>query len=152
VVAAVTLALLAIVAVGLSTGSPSPTDRGYAIEQRLRCPTCQSASVAVSPSETAAGMRRIVAEQVAAGRTDEEILSYFTQRYGQWVLLEPPFAGQTLLLWLLPFVAASGGLLVLLTRSRSRLEGHDELPDAERQRVAEAILAYRERDDEDDEP
>lgn len=151
-IAAVTVALLAIAAVGLSTGGQSAGDRAYAIEQRLRCPTCKSVSVAVSPSETAAGIRRVVAEQVEAGRTDEEIIGYFTQRYGQWVLLEPPFAGQTLLLWLLPLAAAGGGLLVLLTRGRGRAGDCDELPESERQRVAAALLAYREREDEDDEP
>ena len=151
-VAAVIGILLAIAAVGLSTGGQSPGDRAYAIEQRLRCPTCKSVSIAVSPSETAAGMRRIVAEQVQAGRSDEEILGYFTERYGQWVLLEPPFAGQTLLLWLLPLAAGGGGLLVLLTRSRRRAGRGEELPEAERQRVAAALLAYRERNAEDDEP
>ncbi|MCB2412545.1 cytochrome c-type biogenesis protein CcmH [Demequina sp. TTPB684] len=151
-VAAVTLALLAIAAGGLVAGNQSPEDRAYAIEQRLRCPTCKTVSVAESPSETAAGMRQIVAEQVAAGRTDEEIFDYFTQRYGQWVLLEPPFAGQTLLLWLLPLAAAGGGLLVLLTRGRVTAAAPDELSDAERRRVAAALDAYREREPEDDEP
>ncbi|MHB1165197.1 MAG: cytochrome c-type biogenesis protein [Candidatus Nanopelagicales bacterium] len=151
-VAAVTVALLAIAAAGLSTSGQPPGDRAYAIEQRLRCPTCKSVSVAESPSETAAGMRRIVAEQVATGRTDEEILGYFTARYGQWVLLEPPFAGQTLLLWLLPVAAAGGGLLLLLTRGRGRARDRHELPESERQRVAAALRAYREREDEDDEP
>ncbi len=151
-VAAVIGILLAIAAVGLSTGAQSAGDRAYAIEQRLRCPTCQSVSIAASPSETAAGMRRIVAEQVEAGRSDEEIFGYFIERYGQWVVLEPPFAGQTLLLWLLPFAAGGGGLLVLLTRSRRRAGGGGELPETERRRVAAALLAYRERNDEDDEP
>ncbi len=152
VFAAVTLALLAIAAVGLLAGNQSPGDRAYAIEQRLRCPTCKSVSVAESPSQTAAGMRQIVAEQVAAGRTDEEIFGYFTQRYGQWVLLDPPFAGQTLLLWLLPLAAAGGGVLVLLTRGKVGAADPDQLSDAERQRVAAALDAYRDREPEDDEP
>ena len=68
--AALIVALIAAAAVIMLTSGDEPRDRAYALEQRLRCPTCKTVSIAESPSETAAGMRRIVAQQVAAGRSD----------------------------------------------------------------------------------
>ena len=117
--AAVTLTLVAIVAFGLVRGGGTGDDRVHSITQRLRCPVCQAESVADSPSTTARAMARVVEQQVRAGRTDQQILGFFRQRYGRWILLDPPRSGDTLLLWLLPPAALAAGLVVLL-RSRSR--------------------------------
>lgn len=144
-------ALLAVVAIGLLTAEPSGQDRAYALEQRLRCPTCKSVAITESQSQTAASMRQIVADQVAAGRSDEQIIAYFTDRYGQWVLLDPPVGGQTLLLWLLPLLAAGTGVIVLVTRSRRPAEEPGDLPEPERHRIEAALQEYRSRA-EDDEP
>lgn len=108
-----TFALLAVAVVGLFSGSPEPRDRAYELEQRLRCPTCQTVSVADSPSETATAMRTAIDGQVAAGRSDEEILGYFRQRYGAWVLLDPPARGRTLLVWALPGLAVVVAAMVV---------------------------------------
>lgn len=145
-------ALLAVVVVGLATGRRGGEDRAYTLESRLRCPACTQVSIAESPSETAAGMRRVVADQIAAGRSDEQIITYFEDRYGAWVLLDPPPRGGTLLLWLLPVIAAVIGLAVTLTRARHAHAPTEELSAAERYRVAEAVREYRLRMDEEDEP
>ncbi|GAA3137395.1 cytochrome c-type biogenesis protein CcmH [Kribbella aluminosa] len=145
-------ALLAVVVVGLATGQRGGVDRAYTLESRLRCPVCKQVSIAESPSETAASMRRIVADQIAAGRSDEQIITYFEDRYGVWVLLDPPPRGGTLLLWLLPVIAAVIGLAVTLTRARHAHAPTEELSAAERHRVAEAVREYRSRMDEEDEP
>lgn len=146
------LGLLGVTAFGLVSGSGGEQDRVAALEYRLRCPTCKTVSIAESPSETAASMRKIVAEQVAAGRTDEQIVAYFTSRYGEWVLLDPPRSGDTLLLWLLPLAAAAAGLAVILSRTRSSPGAPAELPDAEREQVQAALHRYRLRAEEDEEP
>lgn len=117
--AALILALLAAAAVIVLTSGGEPRDRAYAMEQRLRCPTCKTVSIAESPSETAAGMRRIVARQVAAGRSDAEIIGYFQERYGEWVLLDPPPRGRSLLLWAAPLIVAIGALLLVVLRVRA---------------------------------
>lgn len=144
-------ALLAVIAVGLLTAGPVTEDRAYALEQRLRCPTCKSVAIAESPSQTAAGMRQIVEDQVAAGRGDEQIIAYFTDRYGQWILLDPPAKGEGLLLWVLPLLAAGVGVAVLLTRSRRPRDEPADLPGPERNRVEAALLEYRSHA-EDEEP
>lgn len=113
-----------VIVVGLLTAPPQPADRVEALASRLRCPVCQSVSVAESPSETARAMREIIAQQVAEGRSDEEIVAFFVDRYGEWVILAPPARGGTLALWLLPpAVLLIGVVLATGRRRRLRLPG-----------------------------
>lgn len=84
--------------------------RVFAIAAELRCPVCTSESVAQSGATTSVEMRSLIAEQLAAGKTRAEILAYFQERYGDWILLRPPRRGVYLWVWLAPAVAA----LVLL--------------------------------------
>lgn len=118
----VTVALAAVVVVGLIIGEDSEQDRVRALGNRIKCPVCQGESIADSPSETATAMMEIVAERVAAGQSDKQIIEYFTSRYGDGILLDPPFAGRTLLLWLLPLVAVGGGVWMILGRKRAATE------------------------------
>lgn len=132
--------LLGVAIVGMLTAGPRAENRAYELEQRLRCPVCQSVSIAESPSETAQAMRVAVAEQVAAGRSDQEIIDYFRARYGDWVLLDPPVAGSTLLVWLLPLAGAVMGAAVLVTmRLRRRRDLHEDLTVEQRDRLARAL-------------
>lgn len=143
------VATLAVVAWGLLARSSSAVDPTYSLEQRLRCPTCQSVSIADSPSETAAAMRQEVAQQVAAGRTDEEVFDYFRARYGDWVVLDPPVQGMTLLVWLLPVGAAGIALIVLATLPRRQVP---PLPEDERERVLHELDRVRPIAAEEEEP
>lgn len=135
------LGLLAITVLTLSTaGRPAP-DRVQELAQRLRCPVCKSVSVAESPSDTAVAMRGVIAEQVAAGRSDPEIVAYFRARYGDWVLFDPPAAGVTLALWLAPAAAAVLGAGLLLIRSRGRPRGPAPALSAPDQERVDAAVA-----------
>lgn len=86
----------------------------------LRCLTCEGQSVADSPSPVAAGMREVIAEQLAAGRTPDEIRDWFVERYGAEVLASPPPDGIGALLWVLPAVALLAGLLLAARTVRRR--------------------------------
>lgn len=142
------VSLLAVAVVGLLTAGSGPADRAYELEQRLRCPVCKSVSIAESPSETAQTMRIAVAEQVAAGRTDQEIIGYFRARYGGWVLLDPPASGPTLILWVLPVAAVVvGGIAVFLVRRRPEPGG--DLTAGQRERVGHAVEQARSTDDDE---
>ena len=91
----------------------------YDVAAELRCVVCQNLSVADSPSEMAAQMRGIVRERLAAGESPAEVRAYFVARYGDWILLAPPRRGFTLLVWVVPYVAALLGIAlvaVLVTR------------------------------------
>lgn len=114
----VTLVLAAVVVIGLVMGDSAPQDRVDTLGSRIKCPVCQGEAIGDSPSETALAMVEIVKEKVAAGETDTQIVDYFTARYGDGILLDPPFAGRTLLVWLLPVAAVAGGVWMILTRRR----------------------------------
>lgn len=141
-IVAVAVALLAVAAVGLLTGRSGGIDRGYELQQRLRCPVCTSVSIAESQSDTAVAMRRAVDEQIAAGRSDKEIVDYFRARYGDWVLIDPPAQGRTLLVWLLPAAAALAGLATVLARARRTPPAADDLSPTDRARVDAALARH----------
>jgi cytochrome c-type biogenesis protein CcmH len=89
-----------------------------AIASQLRCVVCQNLSVADSPSEMAHQMRALIRERLTAGDKPAEVMAYFVQRYGDWVLLSPPPRGLNLILWFAPFAAVAGGLALVLTLVR----------------------------------
>ena len=104
--------------------------RGVAAQ--LRCPVCQGLSLADSPSELALEMKDVVRDQLAAGRTPDEVKAYFVAKYGEWILLEPPRRGVNLVAYLLPGVAIVAGLgviwLMLGRWTRGGRSPVDELP------------------------
>ena len=112
------VALVGVIVVGLLIGDPTPEDRVQAIGERIKCPVCQGESIATSPSDTAQAMMDVVAEKVGLGESDEQIIAYFQASYGTGILLDPPFSGKTLLVWLLPVPALGGGIWMMLARRR----------------------------------
>ena len=111
------------------------------LEEKLRCLVCQNQTLADSGAELAGDLRRQVREQVAAGRSDEEIVSFLVQRYGDFVLYDPPFKAATALLWIGPFLLfliAAAVLIVTLRRRRNAPEEAALGP--EDRRVVERVL------------
>ena len=124
------MAVFAVVIVaGIAMGEETESDRVQSLGSRIKCPVCQGEAIADSPSETARAMMDIVAERVAAGDSDGEIIDYFTQRYGDGISLDPPFGGRTLVLWILPFIAAGVGVVMILGRRRKASD--DEMAEPE---------------------
>ena len=112
----------------------------------IRCVVCQSQSIDESDAEIAAQLRNLIREQLAAGKSPEEIRSYLVARYGDFVLLDPPFKSGTLILWLGPFalagIALAGGFGVLRRRRAAKDAAGlapPDLSDSER-RPVEALL------------
>ncbi|GAA5512977.1 cytochrome c-type biogenesis protein CcmH [Deinococcus carri] len=90
--------------------TPQQQAQAVAVERNLRCPLCDTGeSIAESRSDISAKMRESVREQVAAGRSEGQIYDYFAQRYGNFVLLDPPKTGRNLLLWGAPLAALALG-------------------------------------------
>ena len=83
------------------------------VAAQLRCVVCQNLSVADSPSEMANQMRAIVRERLQAGESPEQVVQYFVDRYGEWILLAPRRQGFNLLVWLGPVVAVAAGLAIV---------------------------------------
>ena len=143
--AALVLAALPAQAQVANPGAAAPPERlesrVFEIAQQLRCPTCVSESVADSSAGISIEMRNQIQAQLEEGRSEAEILAFFQERYGDWVLLEPPRRGIHLIVWWLPGIALAAGalglaaLMVRWTRNARRLAEEAPLSDEERARV-----------------
>ncbi|MDA8230402.1 MAG: cytochrome c-type biogenesis protein CcmH [Magnetospirillum sp.] len=100
---------------------PAQEARAEKIGQGLRCLVCQSESIENSNADLARDLRVIVRERVKAGDSDRQVVGYVVARYGDYVLLKPPFKARTLVLWGGPFALLLGalGVLVVFFRRRS---------------------------------
>ena len=103
---------------GLEPGPPPPEEQVDPIAQeigsKLRCPVCQGLSVADSTSEAAVIMQRRIQDFVRAGYSEAEIRDYFSSKYGEWVLLDPPREGLNWIIWAGPGVMLCGGLALVI--------------------------------------
>ena len=103
-------------------GSAVPTARADSLDEQtrqiarqLRCPICESVSVADSPAELAVQMRGLIRKKLEAGDSEQQIIASFVEAYGDSVLLEPPRRGLGWIFWLAPVAAVLiGGLLLAL--------------------------------------
>jgi cytochrome c-type biogenesis protein CcmH len=83
------------------------------VGKQLQCPICSGATVADSPSDLAGQMRGVIRTKLQAGESDQQIVDYFVERYGDGVLIEPPRRGISLLVWVAPvIVLIAGGFLL----------------------------------------
>jgi cytochrome c-type biogenesis protein CcmH len=115
---AATVVLAVIVVAGLFMGDARPEDRVATLGASIKCPVCQGEAIIDSPSPTAQAMMEVLEEKVAAGETDRQIFEYFQQRFGDGIVLDPPFEGKTLVVWLTPIVGLIAGGLLISTRRR----------------------------------
>ncbi len=116
----------------------------FAIGSELRCPTCVSESVSQSSSAIAREMRQIIQDQLDEGRSRAEILAFFQERYGDWILLNPPARGVLLIVWAAPVLAVLVGVGLLVRLMRRWRAAAAEAPDidpADRERVRAALAA-----------
>lgn len=115
--------------------------RMIGLAENLRCLVCQNESLASSHAELAEDLRREVREQMAQGKSDQEIIDYLVARYGDFVLYKPPVKSYTILLWYGPFalLLIAVGVLVFQLRKRRRLVQESELTPEAQQR-ADSLL------------
>src|SRR5215471_11927690 len=88
--------------------------RVHDVASQLKCLVCQGESVADSPATLSQQMRGIIRQQLQSGKSEQEVIQYFVSRYGDRILLSPPWQGLTLLAWLVPIVLMLGGILILV--------------------------------------
>ena len=116
---------------------PGQEERAREIGRELRCLVCQNQSIEDSDADLARDLRRIVREKVAAGESDGAVREFVHARYGDFVLLRPPFNAATLALWATPILALGGGILaILLLCRRAAPAGPAPLTAEERGRLA----------------
>jgi cytochrome c-type biogenesis protein CcmH len=107
---------------------PALQARFERITLQLRCLVCQNESIADSNAELAGDLRRQVREMLVAGKSDDAIFAFMTDRYGEFVRFNPPIEPKTLLIWGAPFIMLLlGGIIIYrVARQRSRLPLDDE--------------------------
>ncbi|CAA7621512.1 Cytochrome c-type biogenesis protein CcmH [Magnetospirillum sp. LM-5] len=123
---------------------PALEKRAHTLGKELRCLVCQSESIEDSNADLAKDLRIIVREQIGKGASDEQVKKFVVDRYGDYVLLNPPFKGATLVLWLGPFGLLAVSLVAAWAFFRRRAKGQAPagsapLSDAEKRRL-EALL------------
>jgi cytochrome c-type biogenesis protein CcmH len=111
------------------------------LSQELRCLVCQNETLADSRADLAEDLRREIREQIKAGKSDQEIIAFLTQRYGEFILYRPPVKPKTYLLWFGPFVLLLLGLVILFSyvRRRRDLISEQPLSNADRRRAEELL-------------
>ncbi|MDE0409788.1 MAG: cytochrome c-type biogenesis protein CcmH [Alphaproteobacteria bacterium] len=118
--------------------------RARALHEGLRCMVCQGQSIGDSDAALARDMRAIVRERIAAGESDADVRGFLTDRYGDYVLLDPPVKPETYALWFGPaavFVAGAAIAFALLRRARASASGAGAAPlSAEERRRLDALL------------
>ncbi|MHA1107499.1 MAG: cytochrome c-type biogenesis protein [Alphaproteobacteria bacterium] len=128
------LVLMLIVALGVAAppaGAVEPDEvlsdpaleiRAREISKELRCVVCQNQSIDDSSAPLARDLRILVRERLTAGDSDNAVIAFITERYGDFVLLRPPFKASTLVLWLGPaalFILGAGAVVMFFRRRRT---------------------------------
>lgn len=116
--------------------------RYQTLTEELRCLVCQNQNIADSHAELAQDLRRKVYEKLNAGESNEQIITYMTDRYGDFVLYRPPFNVKTVILWLAPILTlliGGFGFWTLLNRRKEDDEEESELSNEERERLNQLL-------------
>ena len=99
---------------------PVANKRAVVLAEKLRCLVCQNQSIAESNADLAVDLRRQIREQIAQGKSDDDILGFMTARYGDFVLYQPPVKPETYLLWFGPLLFLLAAIFVLISYLRQR--------------------------------
>jgi cytochrome c-type biogenesis protein CcmH len=116
--------------------------RARGLSRELRCMVCQNQSIDDSDAPLARDLRILVRERLTKGDSDEQVMSFLVSRYGEFVLLKPPFEWHTAILWLTPLFAVLAGAIAMLAAVRRRRVGTPgPLPlDADEERRLREVL------------
>jgi cytochrome c-type biogenesis protein CcmH len=121
---------------------PALEARARQLSEQLRCMVCQNQSIDDSNAPLAHDLRVLVRQRLTAGDTNQQVLNYLVARYGDFILLKPPFDWETLLLWgttPIALIIGSIGLLVMARRRKSVNTAASELSAEEQRRLATLV-------------
>jgi cytochrome c-type biogenesis protein CcmH len=116
--------------------------RARTLSRDLRCMVCQNQSIDDSDAPLARDLRLLVRERLTAGDSDQQVIDFLVERYGDFVLLKPPFTSHTMLLWLTPLLVLLAGIVGLMRLRRARVSGAapaTPLTADEQRRISELI-------------
>ena len=98
--------------------NPKQELRARNISKNIRCMVCQNQSIDESNAPLAKDLRILIRNKIKDGKKDEEIYKFLTDRYGDFILLKPPFKLNTLALWLLPFIFVLIGIFIVFSHNK----------------------------------
>ena len=107
--------------------NPQQENRARNISKNIRCLVCQNQSIDDSSADLAKDLRRLIRIKVLENKTDEEIYNFLTDRYGDFILLKPPFKISTFLLWSLPFIFLIFGIFILYFHNKKSNENFKQI-------------------------
>lgn len=119
-----TLPALAAPAPG-ALSDPALEARARSLQKELRCMVCQGESIDESNAQLAADLRALIRERIKAGDSDAQIKQFLVSRYGDFILMKPPFDASTYALWLTPFavlILAAGVAIWVVVRAAPKGE------------------------------
>jgi cytochrome c-type biogenesis protein CcmH len=123
---------------------PKLESRAREISTGLRCLVCQNQNIDDSDAPLAKDLRLLVRDRLKAGDSDQQARDYIVKRYGDFVLLKPPFQTDTLLLWVTPVVVLLAGAAFAISRARAKKPAEaPALSDAEREALSRLSVADR---------
>lgn len=147
------IALLFVTSFAIVANAQPVTDEAV-VEQRLaklshelRCLQCRNQTLAESPAGLAEDLRREIRVQIRAGKSDQEIIAFLTQRYGDFILYKPRVTATTYLLWFGPFLLLLAGMFILFRYIKQRRDSITEQPmtDDDHRRAEELLASGKER-------
>ena len=104
-----------------SFADPAMESRARALQRQFRCLVCQGESIDESRADLAADLRHLVRQQMADGKSDQQIKDFLVARYGNFILMDPPMEPNTYVLWLAPFAVLIGaGVIAIVVIRRAR--------------------------------
>jgi cytochrome c-type biogenesis protein CcmH len=116
--------------VGDTFSDPTTEARARNLQRQLRCLVCQGESIDESGASLAAELRHVVRQQIADGRSDQQIEDFLKTRYGNFILMKPPLQADTYFLWLAPFLVLIGaGAVAMFVIRKARRAVADLPPD-----------------------
>lgn len=118
---------------------PALEARAREVSHALRCVVCQNETIDDSNAELAKDMRLLVRERIKAGDSNQAVIDYMVQRYGDFVLLKPRFQASTLILWFAPLLLLAGGAFAVSRRLRRTTPVADALSDDEKKELAKVV-------------
>lgn len=138
--------MLGLAAVGLqakeaplAAANPELERRVMALSEELRCLVCQNQTLADSHAELAMDLKNQVREKLASGMSDQDVIDYMVERYGDFVLYRPPVKSSTWLLWFGPFLLLGAGIAALFAKLVRRRVAEGGLPESELLRAASLL-------------
>ena len=105
--------------------NPQKELRARIISKNIRCLVCQNQSIDDSSAQLAKDLRILIRKKITDGNTDKEIYKFLTDRYGDFILLKPPFKGSTFILWILPFILLLMGIIIIYFQNKKSKKNYN---------------------------